>query len=243
MDNLNKIAQLTKDVDDLMNFKHQIIKAVNTSHEGIAILDKEGNYTYVNEAHETMFGYDKGELYGKNWTVIYKPEEVERFKTSVFPTIEKDGRWSGEATAIKKDGITPVNEMVYLTSLSDGGLICTCRDRGFEINKWEILFNKLPFGVVIATTKGYFKNVNPAFISMLGYSEKELLTIPFTDFIHPDDLPITYEKIGELSTLKPVIGFVNRYIDKSGEWIKLEWTSTATPDGEIFALVKEIKIK
>ena len=238
--NLSKIAALTKEVDDLMNFKHQIIKAINASHEGIALLDVNGNYTYMNEAHETMFGYGKGELIGKSWTTIYKPKDVEWFSANVFPVIGEKGKWSGEATAIKKDGVTPVYEMVYLTALPEGGLICTCRDRGYEVNKWEMLFNKLPFGVVIASTTAYFKNVNPAFTYILGYSESELLSVPFTDFIHPEDLPATYQKIGELSALKPVIGFVNRYKKKSGEWVKLEWTSTATPDGEIFALVKQI---
>ena len=103
-----------------------------------------------------------------------------------------------------------------------------------------MLFNKLPFGVCIAGVDGYFKHINESLRDVLGYSESELLSRPFTDLIHPDDLPSTYQKIGELSTLKPVIGFVNRYKTKSGDWVGLEWTSTSNPDGQIFAIVKVV---
>lgn len=241
MENLTKLKELTDVLGKVYDFNHKLIDAINLSHEGIAILDVDGNYTWMNEAHETMFGYGKDELIGKSWKTIYKPEDVEWFVDNVFPIIRKEGKWSGEAIAIQKDGTTPVHEMVYLTALPDGGLICTCRDRGYEVNKWEMLFNKLPFGVCIAGVDGYFKHINEAFTSILGYTEQELLTTPFTDFIHPEDLPSTYEKIGELSTLKPVIGFVNRYKTESGEWVRLEWTATSNSDGQIFALAKKIQ--
>lgn len=132
-DNLLQIKLLTDKINTINKFNDHLIHAINTSHEGIAILDKDGNYTWMNTAHEVMFGYDKDELLGKSWATIYKPEDVEWFVANVFPIIGEKGKWSGNATAISKDGITPVYEMVYLTALNDGGLICTCRD----INKYE----------------------------------------------------------------------------------------------------------
>jgi PAS domain S-box-containing protein len=133
MKNIEKLKQLTEVIDKVYEFNRQLIEAINTSHEGIALLDADGNYTWMNTAHETMFGYDKDELLGKSWTTIYTDADVEWFRTNVFPTIHKNGKWSGRATAIKKDGVTQVNEMVYLTALPNGGLICTCRDLDEEI--------------------------------------------------------------------------------------------------------------
>lgn len=238
--NIDKLKHIVEELTMRDELLVRLNDAINASHEGIAVLDENGIYTYMNKAHEIMFGYGPGELIGKSWTTLYKEKDVKWFLANVFPIIGEKGKWSGEAIGIKKDGVTVVYEMVYLTSLPDGGLICTCRDRGYEVNKWEMLFNSLPHGICIAGTDGYFKHINKWFIKELGYSEEELLSKPFTELIYPDDLASTYEKIGELSTMKPVIGFTNRYINKNGDLITLEWTSTSDGDGRIFALAKRV---
>jgi PAS domain S-box-containing protein len=126
-ENIKRLKILTEEIEKINNFNNQLIEAINTSHEGIAILNSDGVYTWMNKAHESMFGYESRELIGKSWSIIYSEEDVDWFVNNVFPIIEKEGKWSGNATAISKDGVTKINEMVYLTSLPNGGLICTCR--------------------------------------------------------------------------------------------------------------------
>jgi len=123
---LKEIKTLSSGIGDLLEFNSQLIDALNTSTEGIAILDADGCYIWLNKAHETMFGYDHKELIGQSWTVLYNEEDLDFFAENVFPVIATDGKWKGEATAIKKDKVTKVNEMLYLTALDNGGLICTC---------------------------------------------------------------------------------------------------------------------
>jgi PAS domain S-box-containing protein len=108
-----------------MEFVDKLTTALNTSNEGIAILDKDGIYIYLNKAHEEMFGYESGEMIGKAWEILYTPEQVEYFKENVFPVVGATGKWYGEETGICKDG-SKIKERVYLTALPDGGLICTC---------------------------------------------------------------------------------------------------------------------
>lgn len=45
---------------------------------------------------------------------------------------------------------------------------------------------------------GYFKYLNPAWEELLGYSEKELLSKPFLNFIHPDDHQKSVEEVKAL---------------------------------------------
>jgi len=126
---LTKIAKLGKKLEAEMTFNAKLIAAINTSIEGIALLDENGIYIYMNRAHEKMFGYSKGEMIGKSWTILYTDKDVHNFVETVFPQIEKNGFWKGEATAICKDGKTKVEEYLTLTALPDGWLICTCRER------------------------------------------------------------------------------------------------------------------
>ncbi len=124
-DKIDKIEQLTKSITDSMEFVDQLTFALNTSNEGIAILDKEGKYIYLNRAHEAMFKYREGEMIGQSWTMLYNEKQVKYFVENVFPAIAKEGKWSGKDVAIAKDG-SLVKEIVYLTALPDGGLVCTC---------------------------------------------------------------------------------------------------------------------
>src|SRR5215472_4710558 len=79
----------------------------------------------------------------------------------------------------------------------------------------------------IAGFDGYFKRVNPAWQSVLGYSEAELLSRPYMDFVHPDDREATVAEFRKQIDLgQEVIYFENRYLHKDGTLRWLMWTST-----------------
>ena len=124
--NLRDIKTLSKKISAVFTQNEMLRHAINTSHEGIAILDDKGLYVYLNTAHEKMFGYEPGELIGKSWEILYKSEDILYFSSEVFPLLEKEGKWSGKYIGYAKDG-SRVHEELYLTALPNGGLICTCR--------------------------------------------------------------------------------------------------------------------
>ena len=51
----------------------------------------------------------------------------------------------------------------------------------------------------IAGFDGYLKRVNPAWMRTFGYTEQELLSRPFIEFVHPDDRAHTEEAVGVLA--------------------------------------------
>ncbi len=93
----------------------------------------------------------------------------------------------------------------------------------------------------IAGLDGYFRRVNSNFPRVLGYSEKEVLSRPFMDFVHPDDHDRTVEAMSQLHLGEPVIQFRNRYRDSEGRWRCFEWTAKSIPEeGIIFAVARDV---
>lgn len=93
----------------------------------------------------------------------------------------------------------------------------------------------------IAGLDGYFKQVNPSFERILGYSNGELLTQPFLSFIHPEDREITATEAESLASGRQTLTFENRYRCSDGSYKWLLWS--AIPDLEkqlIYAVGREI---
>ena len=85
------------------------------------------------------------------------------------------------------------------------------------------LFNSSDDLMVIADPSGCFKEVNPAFIRVLGYPAEELITKPFIDFVHPDDRQATQDEMARQIKSGATINFENRYVCKDGSTRHLSW--------------------
>jgi two-component system, sensor histidine kinase and response regulator len=94
----------------------------------------------------------------------------------------------------------------------------------------------------VAGFDGYFKRVNPAWQRILGYSEAELLSRPFMDFVHPDDREATLaESKKQTDQGQEVIYFENRYLHKDGTVRWLMWTSTPFQEQQVvFGAARDI---
>ncbi len=91
----------------------------------------------------------------------------------------------------------------------------------------------------IASTDGYFKRVNPAFVRELGWPEEELLSRPFLSFVHPDDVGATEEEVMKLAEGRPTIRFTNRFLCMDGSFKRLRWNSYSDPHtGRLYAIAR-----
>ncbi len=125
--------------------------ALENAFDGIALLDNNGMHVYMNKAYTDLFGYGSlEELQGKSLETIYTPEAFVKLQKEVFPVLEKNGNWTGETIGIAKNKKS-LTLYVSLNSLSDGGLVCTCRDnsKAINANRLEYLLGNLGNGILV----------------------------------------------------------------------------------------------
>ena len=101
---------------------------------------------------------------------------------------------------------------------------------------WQL--NPDLLGVINA--RGFFESFNPAWLDTLGWSEEELASRPFMDFVHPADAAPTWavweRAIGHGV---PALRFENRYRHKYGGWRWLSWV--AVPDeGKVYCSARDV---
>jgi PAS domain S-box-containing protein len=107
------------------------------------------------------------------------------------------------------------------------------RDRFFDISL-ELL--------CIAGLDGYFKQLNPAWERVLGWTIEELKARPYAELVHPDDRTATGAERHRLRLGGGSIDFENRYLTKAGDYRWLSWRAIVAPDRElIYAVARDIE--
>ncbi|MBP0494884.1 hybrid sensor histidine kinase/response regulator [Pararoseomonas indoligenes] len=82
--------------------------------------------------------------------------------------------------------------------------------------------------MLVADFNARVEAVNPAWTTLLGWGETELLGQDFMALIHPDDMEATLAEVASLSSGRTTLRFENRYRQKDGAYRWLSWT--AVPD-------------
>ncbi|MFZ3138463.1 MAG: EAL domain-containing protein [Thermodesulfovibrionales bacterium] len=103
------------------------------------------------------------------------------------------------------------------------------------------LFNYSIDMFCIAGFDGYFKELNPSWEKTLGWTNNELQSKPYLDFVHPEDRESTISAANGLEEGKTVIIFENRYVCKDGSYKWISWNSFPLIEEKlIFAVARDI---
>lgn len=101
-------------------------------------------------------------------------------------------------------------------------------------------FNLSPDLICMADDSGYLKQVNPAFLQALGWSQRELLAQPLLHFVHSDDVDNTRREIGLLEAGEKVRSFINRCQCKNGHYVWMHWKARIAQRGVVFAIARDV---
>jgi len=106
---------------------------------------------------------------------------------------------------------------------------------------FERFFNYSNELMCIASLDGKFLHINDAFVDLLGYSREQLLTRPFLDLVHPEDIEKTQLEMRHIGAGQNTVNFENRYRCSDGSTKFISWKSTLDPESNlIFATARDI---
>src|SRR5215510_8139942 len=80
---------------------------------------------------------------------------------------------------------------------------------------------------------GYFKHLNLAWETTLGFSREELLSRPFIEFVHPDDRDSTLAEAKSVTSGRDTLSFENRYLTRDGSFRWILWVATVSAEKKL----------
>ena len=180
--------------------------AIETAREGISFLDEEGTFLYVNPAYADLYGYDREELVGEHWEILYPDDHVQRVYEQVLPAVPENGHWSGENVQVRKSGERIVVD--HALSYADSGtLLCLVRDVSAEraverrLERRRRRFDQFvdaveEYAIFALDTEGFVTSWNSGAARLKGYDREEIVGEHFSVFYpdgkaaigYPDDL-------------------------------------------------------
>ncbi|MBP7477643.1 MAG: PAS domain S-box protein [Chitinophagales bacterium] len=226
---------------------HSLIEA---SIDAFVMLNTQNQIIDLNAAAVELFGMKRDNLKAANFFNFFRePRKVEEFTKEVYAK-----EWVTHATCEITNSKGEKIEVLFkgaLNKLVDGtasGVVVVLRKMNKQnlleqsLREYKMFFNQSADFMCIANTNAFFEAVNPVFMDVLGYAERELLDNPFLYFIHPDDIYNTKKEVISLRRGKRTEKFQNRYRKADGEFIWLEWNAHPT-QGKVYAIARDITIQ
>ncbi|MBB4145667.1 PAS domain S-box protein [Rhizobium rhizoryzae] len=178
------------------------------------------------------------------WEMIY-PEDIERTRVEATAIAEGKSvsrfvnRW------LHRDG--GIRWISWAAVAKDGVMFCSGRDitedkrqeaelqaRTAERDRLWTLSQDM---FARANLAGMMSAVSPGWTTILGWSERELLTRPYATFMHDDDRDVTLAALAQMGETGLPSRFQNRIATSDGGWKWIEWTVAPELEGQNFIAV------
>ncbi len=163
-------------------------KIIDNMSEGLYLIKlDDGTIVYANPAFEEMFGYDPGEMMGKNVAIVNAPTDKtpEETRNKIVGILKDTRKWHGEVLNVKKDGTRfwcyanvslfdhPDYGRVIISMHTD---ITERKEKEEEIRLHSEIMTNMSEGVYLVRLEDLIiVYANPRFEQMFGYDPGEMV--------------------------------------------------------------------
>lgn len=232
----------------LIENKQLLQSIIDNTSNPIFIKEINGQYLLINKQYESLFHISNEEIIGKTDHDFLPKEVADAYRNSDLEVVKALQELKTEETIEQLDGSHTYIAVKFPLYDSDGRIYAiggistdiTERKKLEESLKAADKFFNMSLDMMIIASDKFIK-INPSVTKTLGYSEQELLSKPFLDFVYPDDIDITMNEVKKLQSGALTINFENRYICKDGSLKWILWsTSPDISTGLLYAVARDV---
>ena len=204
--------------------------------DGVLILHEDGSIRAASSRLLALIGRDASEILNTPSADLFR--QVEEYEQ----IIGTSGWIPVEVEAVPFDHSDTSLELVIVRDLRPK--LAAWRDLEQEQERFKTIFDYNMAGMLLVDAHGLILAANPAFCSMVGYSEDELVGRTSTSITHEDDRSVSDENhtrllTGEMSAVK----YEKRYIHRDGHEVYAEVSKSVyrNADAEVEYLVSSVR--
>ena len=233
----------------LLENKQLLQSIVDNTSNPIFIKKLNGEYLLINKEYESLFHLSSDKIIGKTDLDFLAPKVAEASRNSDMEVVKVLRELKTEEIIEQPDGVHTYLAVKFPLYDSTGRIYAiggistdiTERKKMEESFTASEQFFKMSTEMMIIASLDKFIKVNPATTKILGYSEEELLSQPFLNFVYTEDKGNTKQEVGKLKTGAVTQQFKNRYICKDGSIKWLQWsTFPELSTGLLYAVASDV---
>lgn len=215
---------------------------------GMAVVGLDGHWIEVNPALCRILGYGRDEMMTLSIQDISHPDDLPADLTLLNRLLAGEiDSYNLEKRYRHADG-RQVCGLLTVSLSRDTGAAPECliaqlldvTEQKKTVEERDAFFTLSPDLLAISGKDGYLRQVNPAWTDALGWTQDELTTQPFIDFVHPDDRDATLREADTIYRGGMATGFRNRYRHACGGYRWLEWNTRAVGAELLYCSVRDV---
>jgi PAS domain S-box-containing protein len=233
-----------KEREDQLQLQSEIIE--NMSECVYLIRADDGIIIYANPAFEVMFGYNPGEIIGKDVSIVNAPtnKTPEETKEDIIKTLLETGEWHGEVRNIKKDGkhfwcyanVSLFNHPLYgkvmvsiHTDISERKKIELKLKESEEqhrhlANELELIFDHIPAVIAYKDTENNFLRINKFMADGHNLKKEDMEgKSAFEFYPHNEAQKYWEDDLEVINSKKPKLNFIEPWETPEGK----RWVNTS----------------
>ncbi len=236
-------SELQSKLVELTDINNDINNLLSSTEIGTIFLDSQLRIRKYTPVIERLFNVQKNDI-GRHVYNFTDNFDFENYKNSLNKVLES--RVSVEFEIKNRS-----NEKYYLMKINPfinhkgalKGIVISFIDIDEstkvkeEINRWFELSVDL---ISISNKEGRFKQINPRFIELLGWTKDYMFQKPILEFIHPEDQEATEKYLNELSQEPSTLHFENRIFTQDGSYRVIAWSCQSTIDGTVYSIGRDV---